>query len=72
MPNVEILPGRSSMDEIYERTAVLLVPSIWSEAGHPRTASRFWVVFHGFIRWVLDPFGGFEMVLGLTKSIKEG
>eukprot|EP00434_Breviolum_minutum_P000282 symbB.v1.2.000234.t1/scaffold4.1/size633627/16 len=32
LPNVTISPGRSAVEEIYERTAVLLVPSIWSEA----------------------------------------
>ncbi|CAK8991207.1 Hypothetical protein (Fragment) [Durusdinium trenchii] len=32
LPNVEILPGRTSVEDIYRRTAVLLVPSIWSEA----------------------------------------
>lgn len=32
LPNVVICPGRNAVAEIYKKTAVLLVPSIWSEA----------------------------------------
>lgn len=31
-PNVELLPGTDDMDEVYARTRVLLMPSLWDEA----------------------------------------
>jgi len=32
LPNVEIIPGSPDVDAIYQRTSILIVPSIWSEA----------------------------------------
>lgn len=32
LPNVDILPARDNVDEIFAKTQVLLVPSVWAEA----------------------------------------